>query len=105
MSFVMEPVEMIDDTPLCPLEHNPGVMLRVHDPARCAGQICCIHNRTNHSMRMFPQHWRGDVYMMERICPHGIGHPDPDHLDAIRRIMSDKTAKIQSVHGCDGCCR
>jgi hypothetical protein len=33
---------------------------------------------------------------MERICPHGIGHPDPD----------DPAFKnpIEGVHGCDGCC-
>jgi hypothetical protein len=29
---------------------------------------------------------------MERICSHGVGHPDPDEIN------TDKT------HGCDGCC-
>jgi hypothetical protein len=32
---------------------------------------------------------------MERICEHGIGHPDPD------QIMRDEAGW---VHGCDGCC-
>jgi hypothetical protein len=30
---------------------------------------------------------------MERICPHGVGHPDPDDVFA-----------TDTVHGCDGCC-
>lgn len=29
---------------------------------------------------------------MERICPHGVGHPDPDDTNP------------DTVHGCDGCC-
>jgi hypothetical protein len=47
-------------------------------------------------MRAFPQKWRGDKNMMERICPHGIGHPDPDEINL--HLPSRK------VHGCDGCC-
>jgi hypothetical protein len=34
---------------------------------------------------------------MERICPHGVGHPDPDHVFYTKR-MTD------TIHGCDGCC-
>jgi hypothetical protein len=34
---------------------------------------------------------------MERICPHGVGHPDPDEY----AIASGGDA---GVHGCDGCC-
>jgi hypothetical protein len=48
-------------------------------------------------MRSFRQHWRGDRDMMERICTHGIGHPDPD--DFRIRMGFDS-----GVHGCDGCC-
>jgi len=47
-------------------------------------------------MRKFPQHFRYDRYLMERICPHGVGHPDFDDPKA-----SDP---VESVHGCDGCC-
>jgi hypothetical protein len=43
-------------------------------------------------MKDWPQHYRYDRGMTERICPHGVGHPDPD----------DRTAN--GVHGCDGCC-
>jgi hypothetical protein len=51
--------------------------------------------RSVHSMRSFPTHFRFDRYLMERICPHGVGHPDPD----------DPQSAIDGVHGCDGCCR
>lgn len=64
----------------------------VHPSDQCEGQPCVIHNPSNHSMRDFPTHWRGDRGIMERICPHGIGHPDPDEINSDR------------MHGCDGCC-
>jgi hypothetical protein len=34
---------------------------------------------------------------MERICEHGVGHPDPDDL----RVIRDR---IMGIHACDGCC-
>lgn len=74
------------------LEHSNEVLVKVHDPAICAGQSCTIHNLSDHHMRTFPQHWRSDRMFMERICSHGIGHPDPDELPG------------NSIHGCDGCC-
>lgn len=68
-------------------------ILKTHGPSQCEGQICCIHNPTNHHMRTWPQNWRGDKGMMERICEHGVGHPDPDDL-AVR------TTTWAGVHGC-----
>jgi hypothetical protein len=68
-----------------------------HPLTACGKQICCLHNRTEHQMRGFRQRWRADRGIMERICPHGIGHPDPDDL----RIMSGEDG---GRHGCDGCC-
>ena len=80
-----------------PLENNPdGWLYNVHDLALCTGQHCTVHNRSDHTMRSFPQHWRGDRGIMERICPHGVGHPDPDSP------WDDDS--YQWVHGCDGCC-
>lgn len=73
------------------LENSKRSVL-VHRKADCNGDPCTIHNPSDHSMRSFPQHWRDDRGIMERICPHGIGHPDPDD-------MTEDT-----VHGCDGCC-
>ena len=74
------------------LEHTTETLTNTHAIEDCKGIYCTIHYRSNQSMRAFPQHWRGDRGFMERICPHGTGHPDPDE------IVEDK------VHGCDGCC-
>jgi hypothetical protein len=63
----------------------------VHAASVCEGEHCVIHNPSDHHMRSWPLIWRGDRKMFERVCEHGIGHPDPDH-------PFDKT------HGCDGCC-
>lgn len=82
------------------LERNTlvgGDVLYTHKKEKCYGYWCCIHNPSTHHMIKWPQHWRGDRGLMERLCPHGIGHPDPDDPKA-----SDK---YESVHGCDGCCR
>ena len=77
------------------LEHTDS-RLRVHAIGTCAGQYCTVHNRSDHSMRDFPQNWRWDRNLMERICTHGVGHPDPDEINL------DKNGR--GTHGCDGCC-
>ena len=78
------------------LEHRKGATIRAHAKADCDGPPCPLHHRTDHHMRSFPQVWRDDRGLMERICPHGIGHPDPDD-----RKASDP---VEGMHGCDGCC-
>jgi hypothetical protein len=79
------------------LENTDQVIMQVHDPSDCAGRPCTIHNRTDHHMRSWPQHWRHDRGIMERICEHGVGHPDPDDYAILNGL--DK-----GIHGCDGCC-
>lgn len=71
------------------------VIVGVHPKGDCVGERCTIHNRSEHHMRSFPQNWRGDRGLMERVCPHGVGHPDPDD------ILQD------TIHGCcqERCCR
>ena len=77
------------------LEHTE-ITINTHDSDICIGEYCTIHNRSNHSMRSFPQNWRPDWGgFMERFCPHGIGHPDPDELSVMEFVNG---------HGCDGCC-
>lgn len=74
-------------------------------------------------MREWPMNWRSDRGIMERICPHGVGHIDPD--DAAYRktihppypgqeindmIHNQLPAGIwirwfdDGMHGCDLCC-
>lgn len=76
-------------------------LVNVHSPENCAGQVCVIHNPTDHHMVDMHLQWRGDRAIFERICDHGVGHPDPDQFtfwESIDRID-------EAVHGCDGCCR
>ena len=89
------------------LEHNNAQgarMLNVHDASTCIGQVCSIHNRSHHSMRAFPQIWRNDRALMERRCPHGVGHPDPDHLHFLATKLDPVALLNEAVHGCCGCC-
>jgi len=78
---------------------GPTVLHHVHPPQSCAGRPCVVHSPSEHHMRDWPLNWRGDRRIMERICPHGIGHPDPD--DTRYRVSAGRGG---SVHGCDGCC-
>lgn len=69
-----------------------GEVVYAHGAAECV-RPCPIHWPTLHHMRTWPQHWRSDRGIIERICTHGVGHPDPDDKSP------DKT------HGCRcGCC-
>ena len=43
---------------------------------------------------------RRESGLIERKCPHGIGHPDPDSVAE----MEATGRKGYDVHGCDGCC-
>ena len=87
--------------PVLGAQVGPTVLENVHPVERCAGEACVMHNPSNHHMRDWPTNWRGDRRLMERICPHGVGHPDPDDLAFHERQGRDG----QGVHGCDGCCQ
>ena len=80
------------------------VIERIHDRKACCGERCVIHNPSNHAMKDFPTHWRDDRKLTERLCPHGIGHPDPDALAFIEKADPNRYV-YESIHGCDGCCR
>lgn len=72
------------------------ILMGVHLASQCKGEYCTIHNFSDHHMVTWPQNWRPDRRIMERICPHEIGHPDPDDPK-----FKDE---YERVHGCDGCC-
>lgn len=88
-------------------EDDFGNEVIVHDPSHCEGEICCIHNPSDHVMKDFKKLFRSRFGMplIERICPHGVGHPDPDHLSSYKEKYGEKAARYESIHGCDGCCR
>lgn len=69
----------------------------IHSKELCMGP-CPFHSPSNHHMRKWPKNVRIDKsFLTERICKHGVGHPDPDSL----KWLNDKAMQI---HGCDGCC-
>lgn len=80
---------------------GPTTLVNVHTQDQCSGEHCVIHNPSDHHMKDWPLHWRGDKKEMERTCPHGVGHPDPDDVAHQKRIRP----KYVDGHGCDGCCR
>lgn len=71
-------------------------LVKVHEADKCAGEFCTIHNPSDHHMKDWPQNWRSDRGIMERMCQHGIGHPDPD--DPAMKFSYER------IHGCDMCC-
>jgi hypothetical protein len=75
-------------------------LYRVHAADSCRG-ACPIHRPSDHAMRAWPLHYRPDRGIFERICPHGVGHPDPD---SVRRALEYDEDTDVGVHGCDGCC-
>ena len=78
------------------LENSNVVLKNVHKESDCVGDTCVIHKKTKHHMRHMPQLWRSDRGIMERVCEHGVGHPDPD--------SPWPRGSYEWIHGCDGCC-
>jgi len=70
-----------------------------HDPALCAGRTCSRHHPSLHHMRTWPRVWRQSYGYSDRMCPHGLGHPDPDDVVHLQALGGARTA-----HACDGCC-
>ena len=80
--------------------------VKVHDPEKCAGRPCPFHAPSDHALRDAPLNIRFDRYaLVERLCPHGVGHPDPDSLAYYRTEWHELYERqAMAVHGCDGCC-
>jgi hypothetical protein len=72
----------------------------VHTAQQCVPP-CPIHAPSDHHMREWELLYRFDRGIFERICPHAIGHPDPDSVR--RRVEFDEDVNA-GLHGCDGCC-
>lgn len=86
---------------------DKNMVIRTHSPSACQGQTCALHNPSDHHMVGWPKVFRGlgpfeikSKGFIERQCPHGIGHPDPDSL----AYFESKGERGNGVHGCDGCC-
>ena len=81
---------------------TPGkkfILTNMHSPLDCAGRACVVHNPSDHHMSNWPLLWRADRGIMERLCPHGVGIPDPDDVAYRRDILGDPTAGTHGVCG------
>jgi hypothetical protein len=73
---------------------------RFHDQLRCSQDTACvIHNASDHNMQTWPRRVRSNA-LVERLCVHGVGHPDPDSVSFFEGVGR----KGMDRHGCDGCC-
>lgn len=95
----------------------------MHALERCEGTFCPFHNPSDHHMKTWPLHVRYDRYgLTERVCSHGIGHPDPDSVAWLITLYDNGTLfdagilerpdegkedpdyEVFTLHGCDGDC-
>lgn len=89
----------------------------IHPASECGGD-CPFHRPSEHHMRDWPITIRNGpfdfrareigsgrpLYLTERICSHGVGHPDPDSLAFLRQAAGETQGGAFARHGCDGCC-
>lgn len=88
--------------PMEPVTLSSGQRILTHTKESCIGP-CPIHSPSNHHMVEWKLCWRDDTKIFERMCPHGIGHPDPDTVTFVKKTRGSDLA-ITS-HGCENCCR
>lgn len=83
-----------------------GVRLSIHDAPQCAGHPCPFHTPSDHPLKNASINWRSDRHLVERMCDHGVGHPDPDHLAWVRMALGEAASDERGVHGCcwERCC-
>jgi hypothetical protein len=76
-------------------------VLRTHaENSECYLLGCVIHSPSPGHMSDWPLNWRSDRGIMERICKHGVGHPDYDQAQYNIRMGLE----FANTHGCCGCC-
>lgn len=79
-------------------------VVNVHpETADCHRNGCCVHAPSPHPLVDWPTRFRENG-STERVCPCGVGHPDPDHLGFVQRRWGAEAAGTAAVHGCCGCC-
>lgn len=78
--------------------HN-GILSKVHRAEHCLGPHCWVHNPSTHHMCTWPVEWSANERTAQRICQHGLSHPDPDDVAFHQDHGRDVT-----MHDCDGCC-
>lgn len=81
-----------------------GVLTNVHEQSECDGRDrwwgCWLHDPRPHSLDRAPVRWRSDRRIAERVCSHGVGHPDPQEIIRCREVEQ----RDVETHACCGCC-
>lgn len=78
-------------------------LTNVHpETAECHQHGCVVHSPSTWALSEAPLNWRTDRGIFERICEHGVGHPDIDTVDWLMRHGRG----AEAAHGCCGygCC-
>lgn len=70
----------------------------IHAKQNCSG-MCPFHCPSDHHMKNWPIFIRSST-LVERMCGHGQGHPDPDSLN----YLDPHGDLLLGIHGCDKCC-
>lgn len=63
------------------------------------GPGCAGDHPGEHHMGRWPLVWRPRLGYCDRICPHDVGHPDPDDV-----VRAQAVGGVDTEHACDGCC-
>lgn len=82
------------------LGDGSGRVIQHHPQEKCEPGSCPFHRPSDHIMASWPMTLR-ESGLIERVCVHNVGHPDPDSLSYFDR----RDQGALGVHGCDGCCR
>lgn len=103
------PAPADDETVIGTFGTNEPYVLKHHSGKSCEPP-CAFHAPSDHPLKDAPLNWRSGMTpwdgrrILERMCPHGIGHPDPDGLNFANRNLPEGEEPDEGVHGCDGCC-
>lgn len=73
-----------------------GQTIQCHERTECLGQWCAIHQPMPGPWAEWPRLWHNEHNIMERTCPHGIGHPVAEMYD----FYIDNGRAFDLVHGC-----
>lgn len=78
-----------------------GRMLNHHPKELCKGQVCPLHNPSNHALSHYPQNWREDWGVMTRMVD-GKDVVDPDEYK-LQHLKPGDTLILQNSAKCKLC--
>jgi len=80
---------------------STGLKIQTHHSRDCKGENCSIHNPSSHKLDKARQVWDDENKLMQRVCEHGLKHPD---FDDVKFNKDAKSNANYGKHNCDGCC-